>query len=338
MKFYTCVTERSLGAYVDHLRVAINSAREIAKLDPHILYDGAPEVLVAAIGHGHFTVHTCESALIPEIRSTPEREGWSRMAAEGALLRLEIPRIERESRYVLYADCDVVFTRRCDLNDWRPEYLAAAPGANPREWRDICSGVMLMNVDAWREEYNELLAVVKENMGTPHFYDQEAINIQFRGRIERLPLEYHWKAYWYPNPLARIVHFHGPKRQQIEMLRSGQNAELLKSWYQFLFMQQEGLDYYAALFDDMAERKIRSAYDIMRSRPREFVRFFVKKLEGSIRRFEKTFVSAEFDEEYYHAANPDVAIAVHLGWIPSAAWHFARMGAAQGRLPCAPPR
>lgn len=35
---------------------------------------------------------------------------------------------------------------------------------------------------------------------------------------DKLPLEYNWKTYWEENPSAKIIHFHGSKPFQKEVL------------------------------------------------------------------------------------------------------------------------
>lgn len=141
-----CVNEESLGIYAGHLKVAINSAIWIGKLEPHLLFDGEPEHLQRAIGHDNFVIHRCKSSITDLIRGTQEVPGWSRRIAEGALLRLEIPLIEHDDEFVIYTDCDVIYTRKIDLSCFKPKFIVAAPGHNPSNFDDICSGVMLLNV------------------------------------------------------------------------------------------------------------------------------------------------------------------------------------------------
>jgi hypothetical protein len=336
MKLYLCVNEQSLQNYVDHLRVALASAIHIAKLEPHVLFDGDPRSLKNAVGRDDFVVHVCQSSIVENIRATAECPGWSRQAAEGALLRLEIPRIEQTDRFVLYADCDVVFSGKVELESFAPEWIAAAPGHVPCNWEDICSGVMLLNVENLRSEYAGYMRCASDNLGIPHFYDQETLNTHFKGRFDRLPLEYHWKHYWGANPHARIVHFHGPKRGQIDAFLNGTLDQGLREAYQTLFMQREGVDYYARLFDAIEAGAVKdpstlAAHARGASRAFAFTRFL-----GWARRLRQSTPAPDFDEDFYLYANPDVAIARHNGWIPSGWWHFEAVGRKEGRLGAPP--
>ncbi|MBJ3763921.1 hypothetical protein ILP92_14305 [Maribius pontilimi] len=49
-----------------------------------------------------------------------------------------------------------------------------------------------------------------------------------------LPLENNWKPYWGTDPDARIIHFHGPKAQDIRVFQRGgdipSQAHLVELW------------------------------------------------------------------------------------------------------------
>jgi hypothetical protein len=332
LKLYLCVNDKSLDNYADDLRVAINSAIWIAKLEPHVLFDGAPERLRGVVGHGDFVIHSCHSAILDKISATPATDGWHPHVAEGALLRLEIPLIEKDDEFVMYTDCDVIFTRKVDYRSIRPKFIGAAPGHNPCNWEDICSGVMILNAPNLRKEYRNYMDVAARNLGVPHFYDQEVLNCYFKGRFDRIPLEYHWKVYWEPNPLARIVHFHGLKRRQIELLRNrSPGDEDVLPWTKPLFVQRSGADYYADIYDGVDKAELKSASDIIWRKAPEVARFFWKKLAGYGRRLRPTTPDPRFDEDFYLYANPDVAIALHIGTIPSGWRHYDAYGRKEGR-------
>jgi hypothetical protein len=332
MKLYMCINERSLDGYAEHLRAAINSASNIGALEPHILFDGDPARLARAIGHERYAVHFCKSALWREIQETDEVTGWTRQVAEGALMRLEIPIIEKEDDVVLYTDADVIFTGAVRLKE-KPAFIAAAPGHNPLIWEDICSGVMLLNIRNLRGQYDAYLACARENLGKPHFYDQEVLNAFFTGRFDRLDLEYHWKTYWGSNPFARIVHFHGPKRSQIAaLLASNRGADRLAEIFKILHMQEAGLRHYAALFDLFKDETIKNPWALAAFNRAEYGRFGANALRGWLRRRSAGAPPVDFDEAFYRYTNHDVAIALHHGWIPSGWWHFDRVGRSEGRI------
>ena len=61
MKWYTCLNEESLSAYIDHLRVAIASAIDVGRLQAHVLYDGDPDKLIDVLGSLNLSVDTFEA-------------------------------------------------------------------------------------------------------------------------------------------------------------------------------------------------------------------------------------------------------------------------------------
>lgn len=221
MKWYACLNESALGRYAEHLRVAIRTAIDIAGLEPHVVFDGDPERLRAAIGHDRFQIHRRRSSLFDAIMATPEQPGWRRAVAAGALLRLDIPLIEATDEFVLYTDCDVLFARRVELSALRPRYLAAAPQHEPYDWSLFCSGVLLLNAPAMRSEHPRLMRHAREALGRPDHYDQEILNDYFKNRWDHLPIHTHWKPYWGIERTASIVHFHGPKVEDARRLAAG---------------------------------------------------------------------------------------------------------------------
>src|SRR5690606_7234920 len=137
----------------------------------------------------------------------------------------------------------------------------------------------------------------------------------------------HWKVYWESNPFAYIVHFHGVKREHIRILieRCPGNDDLYH-WSNLLFIQSNGIKYYSKLFDAMAcSEMIPKRYMFLLSLPMGF-NFLLKVLTGYFRKLRQSDVAPGFDEDFYVYANPDVAIALHNGWIPSGWWNYDTQG------------
>jgi hypothetical protein len=365
MKWYTCINEESLVGYLEHLRVAIASAKAVGGLEPHVIFDGDPKKLIEAVGHSDFHIHQRQCGLKREIEATPPRAGWSPRLANGALLRLEIPFIEPSERYVLYTDCDVLFTGRVELEAFSPRYFAAAPGHHPFNWLDICSGVMLLNAPAMHSEYSRVMDVLRNNLGRPHYYDQEALNTVFRGRWDRLPLEAHWKPYWGPNPDATIVHYHGPKRNYaVEFARRTleECADYPEDYLILYQTSKEGYAYYDRLFSLFLEPGFdREEFEKLRGEPilassggggsslRSAVRNWRKALSGARASVAPTppklvtnWANVEhptkenFDEASYLAVNADVARGLFEGAFRSGWEHFTKFGRKEGRVQAVP--
>lgn len=219
MKWYTGINDAGLPHYSEHLRAALSSAISVGGLDAHILFDGEPNDLFAAMGRSDFTVHRCRTGIWNDIQAQPPVSGWSPQVAAGAYLRLEIPSIERDDEFVLYTDNDVLFTRKPDLSHVRPRIAAAAVEPVPGGWKNRCSGVLVLNLPALRREYDEMIGLARATLGTS-MYDQDVYNIHLEDKWGDLPLEAHWKPYWGVNPSASIVHFNGPKFHHIRELAS----------------------------------------------------------------------------------------------------------------------
>lgn len=361
MKWYACLNDDGLSEYAEHLRVAIGSAIDVAKLEPHIVFDGDPARLYDAVGRSDFGLHSRVSMLRDEIARTPATAGWSPNVARGTLLRLEIPLIEEADQFVLYTDCDVLFTGPVDLSLLRPKYFAAAPGHNPHNWHNLCSGVMLLNVPAMRKAHPYLMNVARAHLGVPHFYDQEVLNTAFLNRWDRLPLEAHWKPYWGPNPASTIVHFHGPKIAHVRMLmREGDHADLPEIYRTLYQNSVEGYAYYESLFAQLLDPDFDIArFSELRGTSRGSVtRRWIHNLLAAggrkrrpdrsglvvpkpppLRSPEARFEIAtakNFDEARYLAANADVALAVKEGKLLSGWKHFREHGREEGRAQVLP--
>ena len=366
MKWYACLNAPALDRYAEHLRVAVRTAIDIAGLEPQIVFDGEADQLRALLGHDDFVhIHRRRCGLIEAIEATPETPGWSRAVAAGALLRLDIPLIETRDEFVLYTDCDVLFSRRVELEPLRPRYFAAAPQHEPHEWSQLCSGVLLLNIPAMRAEYDALMRRARESLGRPHYYDQEALNEHFEGRWDHLPIHMHWKPYWGVEWDAAIVHFHGPKAEDARRLASAPprddfSGDLLGLLYR---RDPEGYAHFLRFYDLAAKacrrgerirpaalaplrleaaaaaggRALRRVCSALRGlaphRPREAVAPPPLPPEAS---FAEIATLGNFDERSYLYANPDVAEKVRRGRILSGRTHFLRYGRYEGRVQMIP--
>lgn len=153
------------------------------------------------------------------IETKPEEPAWQRIA-HGAFLRIDIPLIDTVSKFVLYTDCDVIFLREPKLVDIRPTFFAVAPEFTLGDYRNMNSGVMVINVPGMRSVHQDLDNFIRGGLAEFAAFDQGALRQFFEGRYDPLPEQMNWKPYWGPNPEADIVHFHGPKPPQArEMLR-----------------------------------------------------------------------------------------------------------------------
>mgnify|MGYP000875212439 CR=1 FL=1 len=360
MKWFTSLNAAALGAYAEDLRAAISSALATGRLEPHVLFDGEPADLYRTIGHDRFTLHQRSSGLAADIARIPDKRGWSQAIARGTYLRLEVGWIENDDPYVLYSDIDTLFVSPIDLAHLKPRFLAAAPGDNRHDWRDFCAGVMLINVAALREQYGPLMECARRMLGETPNYDQDALNVYFSGRWDRLELRDHWKPYWGVNPGARIVHFHGPKPRHARELLSNSHAQAeTPEVYRRLFGQSpDGYAYYTRLAEIAArtdptpsgQAQLRVDWRAVEvPQPEKATTGAIRAVRRAIGRIRRipagNAAGAElalsndmeratrenFDEDSYLLLNADVAEAVRAGHFTSGWSHFLLYGLAEKR-------
>lgn len=226
MKWYFCANEDGLFRYESSIRVAVESAIAKTTLDPHVIYDGGDHPILDWMCARGVTVVRRRTPLEPDILKRAEGPGYKHRIALAVFLRYEVPLAEPDEEFCLYTDSDVMFVGDPDVASVKPAFVAAAPEFIQDDWSYFNSGVMMMNLEAMRREYDALINRSREMLLGPTPYDQPALNDFYAGRWDRLPLEWNWKPYWGHNPDAKIVHFHGPKFQVMRYLL-GEGPETL---------------------------------------------------------------------------------------------------------------
>ncbi len=227
MKWFFALSESSLNVadqgWKDLIRVAVLSARAHTQLEPHFVYDGLPSAFTGELADLGVKIVQHRVSFLDRLIAKRTAAGFRddpvyAAIAAGAYLRVEIPLIEQAEEFVLYTDCDVMFLRKPDLADIRPEYFACAPQRNKADFADMNSGVMVMNIPALRQNVAEISDYIIANFQRLNGFDQPAFREFYSGRFARLPLELNWKPYWGTHPDAAVVHFHGPKPETVRML------------------------------------------------------------------------------------------------------------------------
>jgi hypothetical protein len=222
MKWFLALNDGAphFAAYADMVKVAVRSARRHTRLEPVLLFDGAPNALTAWCEAAGATVLPARWRLLDDYRrvaqATGRRQLWD--YAAGIFLRTELPRLCAERGWddeaVLYTDCDVMFTGDPEplLPGLAGRFFAAAPEEDPADSMAINSGVMLLNLPALRQVEPAFIEFIRRHLTEcAELTDQWAYRSFFRRGWGELPAVLNWKPYWGENPDARIVHFHGPK-------------------------------------------------------------------------------------------------------------------------------
>lgn len=258
-KWYFAFNDRGVAQFERCIKVAVATARRHTRLEAICLYDGEDVPLLGWLQANGVKVVRHRSTLREAIDATPDTSNWKKVVATGAVLRLDIPLLEQDEAFVLYTDCDVMFTQHPAMAE-APEFFACAPEHDPENWSYCNTGAMIINVENMRREHAAIsrfaaprLSEIRQlGRGT---YDQGILNAHFEGRWSRLPLTLNWKPYWGYNPDAAIVHFHGPKPKFLEAIVAGK-ADTVPPVYKVLYDKSpEGCDRYLELFQN-EEKKL----------------------------------------------------------------------------------
>lgn len=226
MKCYICLTDSIVTRkdYLDLLKVMLISARKNTSLHLVCLYDGNTNDLVYKLLK-EFNVEIILHQLPykQELMEIYPRE-WmlQNLGREieynrifGTFMRMEIPVVEKEEKYVLYSDIDVIFNADILLEELpHPTYLAAAPEyeRNVEDMEYFNAGVLVMNIQGMKEKYEEFILKMKNReRNISGLFDQGYLNELCFKDMELLPIEYNWKPYWGINDKAKLIHFHGMK-------------------------------------------------------------------------------------------------------------------------------
>lgn len=232
------------------------SALQHTSLHPNLLFDGQPCPFTDRLARMGVTVRFHRSSLADAIiASNPDDLAWQNIAL-GAFLRMDIPQIETECDYILYTDCDVLFIRDPNLSGMTPTYFSVAPEFTINDYKNMNSGVMLMNLAGMRSVGEQLSQFIR--LGLPNFqaFDQGALREFFADRFDRLPERLNWKPYWGVNADAEIVHFHGPKPPHVRALLREVHPDLPQIYKDLFDMDRKNYSSLDTLWHSYLERMV----------------------------------------------------------------------------------
>jgi hypothetical protein len=247
MKWFFALNEScpTFFHYADMVKVAVHTAFKHTTLVPHFLYDGADNALTDWLRKRKVQIIRCRTSHFDKLRELSRRKQDPQILAigAGAFLRVELPRTTDElgmdDRYVLYTDCDIMFMEEVakDLEKIACRYFAVAPEFHPKDYHHMNTGVMLMNLKNLRRVDEKFRNFVISNLEKFPCWDQSAYQWFYRrprkkflyqNGWDRLPIELNWKPYWGDYSSAKIIHFHGPKPFQRELMKSGGSPKVLQ--------------------------------------------------------------------------------------------------------------
>ena len=135
------------------------------------------------------------------------------------MLRLEIPSLFANcDEKVLYTDVDVLFYDDPSKYIFDTQLFAFSSEFEFDNFVNINTGVMILDLAGAIKEFPEFIEWTKKNLEWIPDYDQGAIRAFFNGKWDRLDQRMNWKPYWNlcDNPI--IIHFHGPKPTDFDLI------------------------------------------------------------------------------------------------------------------------
>lgn len=266
MKWFFALNQGSnkFEEYVALTKVTLLSAQKNTTLEPYFLWDGGDCELTAWLQARHVPIIRHRSFLYEALRELGDKTQNPRIVATGAgaFLRTEIPQMALQhnwnDRFVLYTDCDVLFLQDVcsDLEKLTPKYFAVAPQFKRGNYRDMNTGVMLMNLPALRAQDAKFRLFMLQHLPAlaQASWDQTAYRMFYGPRFSKLPGgekwdhlpgEMNWKAYWGDCGRAQIIHFHGLKPYHRDLVARGELRPTLQKMATGCYLE------ICALWDDL---------------------------------------------------------------------------------------
>ena len=190
MKWYFAYNAYTEESQFPLIRMAVNSARRYTDLEPNCIISGPRGACSDWLESRGVRLHFRDVRIIDDlVRHKDANPNFDLNAARGAYLRLEIGDIERDDKFVLYTDTDVMFRSIDGIGSVRPWLLSMAPDVDQRDWRNPNTGVMIINVPRFRRWSHRIYDFARRNLSEMLNHDQTAI-VQVLGlRLRRRCLQ-----------------------------------------------------------------------------------------------------------------------------------------------------
>jgi hypothetical protein len=208
----------------------------------------------------------------------------------GTWQRIDLPIIPelQQYTYVLFTDCDVFFSHKVTLLDFKDIMpVSALMGPEMQDYFPWNAGIMLMNIPYLRASYNDFLTYILTNKKGMYFDgfgpgDQGAYNSYYEKTLRPLclPKAYNSKPYQPVLAGSKLVHFHGPKPHNF--LKFFEKGEC-----QFGGMCRQGFEgalcmyvsqYYATAFSVEVPRHLHMACQALLHAKQHFAQKLVEKI------------------------------------------------------------
>lgn len=231
-KWYFALNQTAVGSHGQLAMAAVASAKANTVLEPHLLYDGDESAFTEwMIAQGVTVIHH-RLSFADEVLASPPHKGFRPSTALGAYLRTDLPLVEHQAQLLLYTDVDVVFLRPPSLSGIRPKLAAAAREVTTATGRltlqpdRFNTGVMVMNLPAFRERRAAFLSFVVDRQFAFPAYDQGALNAFFGDEVDDLPTRLNHRPSMPLSKQTEVLHFHGVKPSQLLALLDGRDGDV----------------------------------------------------------------------------------------------------------------
>jgi hypothetical protein len=141
-------------------------------------------------------------------------------------LRMDLPWVFTKDEYILYTDCDVVFLKDIQIENFSEPIAAATRSGN-----FFNNGIMFLNLPELRRSHREFVNFYLKSNYTFEIGNsttQGAYNTFYKEQVHSLPLEYNWHVFFGINDEAKIIHFCGPKYEDYQKMLNDPNADYEK--------------------------------------------------------------------------------------------------------------
>lgn len=241
MKWFFVLNSNADRWFSSMLKVAVSTARKFTPLEPHCIYDGdinneLPQMLTGMGVRVHrFRVPFFDELFSSRVTDSNKGSDYIAINASGVYLKLFVSEYcdSAEERF-LYTDCDVMFTERFRVEEITSleggdffavgESTSGEPSSSDRS-EIFNSGVFVTSAGFFADARPSMLEMLRKNSyffwGTPGYYDQGLLNIEFAGRWTPITPALNWRPFWGDSSGAMIIHYHGAKPIQVERILAG---------------------------------------------------------------------------------------------------------------------
>lgn len=217
MKWFTGLNNHNKELYDDYLtmyKVAVHTAKQTnPSIEPYLILHGEIDDDLTPLIDMGVNIIKHQVSFYQSLQDHYK----TNTTAFGAFLRVDIPiiceKLNITDDFILYTDNDVMFMNDISsLHSLRPTYFMCAGEFN-QIFNPLYmnSGVMWINWRNMYKEYDNFVFFIKNNLHKFQTYDQDAIRLFYKDKMEEFDYRFNYKPYWGVNDDIKILHFHGPK-------------------------------------------------------------------------------------------------------------------------------